>query len=97
MTQDDIVRSPPESFQARTEHRISDLHVQTKQEKGETIYQYYSKLKNLAKACNYDDIIHGCMSHKLRIKALSDPTLDLAKILATARAMELTESQATKI
>ena len=41
--------------------------------------------------------MHGCLSHKLRIKALSDPNLTLTKILSTARAMELAEPQTIKI
>ena len=86
-----------------------EFHVytfrQSKQEHNETIDQYYSRLKNLAKTCNYTEaekeiktqIIHGCRSHSLRIKALSDPTMDLASVLSRARAMEMAEIQAAKI
>ncbi len=78
---------------------------QSKQEKSETLNQYFGRLKSIAASCQFTEvdkeiktqIIHGCRSHKLRIKALSEPTWDLNKVLSVGRAMELSEEQAADI
>lgn len=78
---------------------------QAKQEKGEKINQFYSRLKSIAASCKFTDInkeiktqiIHGCSAHKLRLKALSTPDWDLDKLLSNGRAMELSESHAATI
>lgn len=75
---------------------------QTHQEKDENIMAYYSRLKQLSNSCGFADankeiksqIISGCRSHRLRLKALSEQAWDLPKILQVARAAELSETHA---
>ena len=61
------------------------------------ISAYHTKLKQLAKSCDFYDekrkiktqIIQNGISSKLRRKALADPGITLEKILQIAKAMEL--------
>ena len=61
------------------------LFRQAKQEKGETIMAYCTRLKQLAKTCEFTNtdreiksqIIQNCQSTKLRRKALTDSTITL--------------------
>lgn len=84
-----------------TEYQIY-MFRQAKQDKQETINQFFSRLKTLAASCQFAEadreiksqIIQGCRDHKLRIKALSEPTWNLNKVLQVGRAMELSEEQA---
>ena len=70
---------------------------QAKQLRGENILGYHTKLKQLAKSCDFHDekreiktqIIQNGISSKLRRKALADPGITLEKILQIAKAMEL--------
>ena len=65
------------------------------------ISAYHTKLKQLAKSCDFYDekrkiktqIIQNGISSKLRRKALADPGITLEKILQIAKAMELSEVQ----
>ena len=78
---------------------------QAKQLPGENISAYHTKLKQLAKSCDFHDekreiktqIIQNGISSKLRRKALADPGITLEKILQIAKAMELSEVQAEGI
>ena len=78
---------------------------QAKQLPGEDISAYYTRLKQLAKSCEFHDekrelktqIIQNGISTKLRRKALADPEITLEKILQIAKAMELSEVQAEGI
>ena len=81
------------------------LFRQAKQEKGETIMAYCTRLKQLAKTCEFTNtdreiksqIIQNCQSTKLRRKALTDSTIMLQALLNLGKTMELTESQATSL
>ena len=78
---------------------------QAKQNPGETMNSYHSRLRQLATTCEFTDvdkevksqIIQSCTSQRLRRKALRDSTMTLEALLAEARALEVSEQQATDI
>lgn len=78
---------------------------QAMQEKGEDITAYYTRLRQLAKTCEFSDIdreimsqiVQNCESSRLRRKALSDPDMTLTKLVDVAKVMELSEMQAKDI
>ena len=78
---------------------------QTKQEVNESLDTYYTKLKQLAKYCEFDNIekeiksqiIQACLSNKVLRKALRDSGITLQQILDFARAMDATESHMTEM
>ena len=71
----------------------------------ESLDTYYTKLKQLAKYCEFDNIekeiksqiIQSCLSNKVRRKALRDSDVTLQQILDFARAMDATDSHMTEI
>ncbi|KAK7933590.1 hypothetical protein WMY93_004486 [Mugilogobius chulae] len=73
------------------------------QEPGENLDTYHTRLRILAKNCEFTDttaeiktqIIQSCSSSRLRRKALREPDLTLEDILNHGRACELSEMQAT--
>lgn len=77
---------------------------QAKQETGETFEQFYTRLRQLSRNCEFievDDeiksqLIMGCVSTKLRRKALSE-TMTLTKLLQCGRSQETAEDQATQM
>ncbi|XP_064639559.1 uncharacterized protein K02A2.6-like [Lineus longissimus] len=77
---------------------------QCTQAKDETLDAYHTRLRKLAKTCDFANvdreicaqIITGTNSHQLRRKALRED-MNLTKILDTGRAFELSEHQATKL
>ena len=72
-----------------------------KQESGETVEQYSTRLLQLADECDFQDkrqavkrqIIHGCRSTSLRKEALRHPEWDLSKLLEIARTAEVVKLQ----
>ena len=70
----------------------------------ETIDTFVTRLRKLAKSCNFADtdrevnnqIVFACHSQSLRRRALRDD-LPLDKLIAAARALELSEVQATTV
>ena len=78
---------------------------QAKQNLGETMNSYHSRLRQLATTREFTDvdkevksqIIQLCTSQRLRRKALRDSTMTLEALLAEARALEVSEQQATDI
>ena len=70
-----------------------------KQRDGENIDAYHSRLRSLAKYCQFTDtdaeikshIIQTCLSTRLRRRALSEPTLTFTQLMDIARAMETAE------
>ena len=78
---------------------------QAKQNPGETMNSYHSRLRQLATTCEFTDvdkevksqIIQSCTSQRLRGKASRDSTMTLEALLAEARALEVSEQQATDI
>ena len=78
---------------------------QAKQNREEGIDAYVTRLRNLAKACEFADpsfeikhqIIQNCLSQSLRRKALKDDSLTLEQIMLEARSLELSEAQAKQI
>ena len=77
---------------------------QMKQEQGESIDQFVTRLKQKAQRCNFydndreikDQVVFNCYSDRLRRKALRDD-LDLPNLVAAARAIELSNKQAALI
>lgn len=73
------------------------------QEPGENLDSYHTRLRMLAKNCEFADtnkeiktqIIQSCISSRLRRKALREPDLTLEDILNHGRACEVSEMQAT--
>ena len=76
---------------------------QVKENPGETMNSYHSHLRRLAATCEFTDvdkeiksqIIQSCTSQRLRRKVLRDSTMTLKALLAEARALEVSEQQAT--
>lgn len=77
---------------------------QAKQEPGEGIDSFYTRLRTLAGTCEFHDkdseiaaqIIQGCTSSRIRRRALRDNyTLD--KLIEETRALELSEKRATEM
>ncbi|XP_020555459.2 uncharacterized protein K02A2.6-like [Oryzias latipes] len=73
------------------------------QEPGESLDSYHTRLRILAKNCEFTDltaeiktqIIQSCTSSRLRRKALREPEISLNDLLDYGRALELSEMQAT--
>ena len=78
---------------------------QATQQKGETVAQFATRLRKLAAHCEFPDlnkelkstIIQNCESKRLRRFALREEGLTLEGLLAKARALEASESQAAGI
>ena len=77
---------------------------QAKQQHGETIDAFHTRLRQLAQTCEFADIdkevkaqiIIGCLSQRLRRQALRDKP-SLKDLLTNARAQERSEAQATAV
>ena len=75
---------------------------QAKQKEGETVAQFATRLRKLAATCEFDDldkelksaIIQNCESKRLRRFVLREDELTLGALLAKARSLEASESQA---
>ena len=75
---------------------------QAHQQQEEDFNSFLTRLRQLSSTCHFADvdrelktqIIQGCTSSRLRRKALSDPTMTLAKMIDMARTSEVTERQA---
>ena len=78
---------------------------QATQNVGEPIASYFTRLKQLAKTCEFADeereiksqIIQHCTSSKLRRKALSEPATTLQSLLEYGKTLEITEVQAASL
>ena len=78
---------------------------QAKQENDENLATFHTRLRQLAVTCEYDDldreiktqIVQSCSSHKLRTKALENPSYTLTQLLDAGKAMELSKTQAANI
>ena len=78
---------------------------QTKQQSGETLDQFHTRLRQLAETCEFThidrevkiQILHGCTSSRMRRRALRDPKLTLSDLLSHGRALEMSETQASGI
>ena len=90
--------------QRNTEYEVY-VFRQTKQEANESITEFHTRLRQLARTCEFQDvdreiktqIVQSCTSHKLRMKALENPQLTLAQLLAAGKAIELSKMQADKL
>ncbi|CAC5368523.1 unnamed protein product [Mytilus coruscus] len=79
-------------------------HKQAKQTSDETIDSFHTRLRQLAANCEFTEtskevksqIIQGCHSTRLKRKALREYTT-LGGLISSARALELSEKQATEI
>lgn len=75
---------------------------QSKQQTDEPLTAYYTRLKQLATSCSFDNvdreiksqIIQGCLSSTLRRKALCEPDMTLTKLIDVGRSLELSDIQA---
>ncbi|XP_046855972.1 uncharacterized protein LOC124449073 [Xenia sp. Carnegie-2017] len=78
---------------------------QAKQLPGENISAYYTRLKQLAKSCEFHEerreiktqIIQNGLSSKLRRKALADPEITMEKLLQMGKTMEMSKTRAEGI
>ncbi len=74
---------------------------QAKQEQGETLDQFHTRLRTLAQTCEFSDvnfeieqqIMVGGLSSKIRKSALKDPKYDLASMLLDGRRDEQSKYQ----
>ena len=75
---------------------------QARQQPGEILDQFRTRLRQLADTCEFQDInreittqiVQDCTSSRLRRKALRDSKTTLAELLAHRRALEPSETQA---
>ena len=89
------------------QNREYEIYVfrQAKQENNESISAFHTRLRQLAITCKFRDvdreiktqIVQSCSSHKLRTKALENPSYTLTQILDSGKAMELSKAQAANI
>ena len=89
------------------QNREYEIYVfrQAKQESNESISAFHTRLRQLAATCEFDDvdreiktqIVQSCSSHKLRTKALENPSYTLTQLLDAGKAMELSKTQAANI
>ncbi|XP_046858745.1 uncharacterized protein LOC124452206 [Xenia sp. Carnegie-2017] len=78
---------------------------QAKQLPGENISAYYTRLKQLAKSCEFHEqskeiktqIIQNGSSSKLWRKALADPEITMEKLIQMGKTMEMSKTQAEGI
>lgn len=78
---------------------------QARQEQGESIDAFHSRLRRLATGCAFHDadkeiklqIMETCRSSTLRTKALLNKTWSLQKLLETARMLDLVTEQTAKL
>lgn len=76
---------------------------QTAQQPQESIDSFHTRLRQIAANCDFHSIdreiktqiIKKCTSTRLRRRALREPNLDLSQLLQMARAMEISEKQAS--
>ena len=89
------------------QNREYEIYVfrQAKQENNESISAFHTRLRQLAVTCEFGDvdreiktqIVQSCCSHKLRTKALENPSYTLAQLLDVGKATELSKTQAANI
>ena len=90
--------------QQNREYEIYVFH-QAKQENNESISAFHTRLRQIAITCEFNDvdreiktqIVQSCSSHKLRTKALENPSYTLTQLLDAGKAMELSKAQAANI
>ena len=80
------------------QNRQYEIYVfrQAKQESNESISAFHTRLTQLAVTCEFADvdreiktqILQSCSSHKLRTKALENPSYTLTRLLDAGIAME---------
>ena len=88
-------------------NREYEIYVfrQAKQESHENISAFHTRLRQLAVTCEFDDvdreiktqIVQHCSSHKLRMKALENPSFTLTQLLDVGKTLELSKTQAAYI
>ncbi|KAK2557480.1 hypothetical protein P5673_020220 [Acropora cervicornis] len=86
------------------QNREYEIYV-FRQENNESISAFHTRLRQLAITCEFSDvdreiktqIVQSCSSHKLRTKALENPSYTLTQLLDAGKAMELSKAQAANI
>ena len=81
------------------------LFRQTAQESGESIESFITRLRTLAKSCNFekleeairDQIVEKCSSGKLRRRFLREPDQTLANCIQIAKQFQASETQASQM
>ena len=86
------------------QNREYEIYVfrQAKQENDESLSAFHTRLRQLAVTCEFNNvdreiktqIVQSCSSHKLRTKALENPSYTLTQLLDAGKAMELSKAQA---
>ena len=93
-------------FERQTNRRYEVYKFrQTRQEQGETLDHFHSRLRHLSVNCTFTDtdfkieeqIIVGGISYKIRRRALRDPDYSLKDMLLDGRRDEMSEFQAKEI
>ena len=89
------------------QNRENEIYVfrQAKQENHESISAFHARLRQLAITCEINDVdreiktqmVESCSSHKLRTRALENPSYTLTQLLDAGKAMELSKGQAANI
>ena len=101
---DRVIRAMSDYFSPRSNREYEIFKFRKlKQETGEDISSFFSRLKLLSVPCGFTDVnaelksqlIQGCVSTKLRRKALSDQTVTLEQLVAFGRAQEMADIHAT--
>ena len=104
-TFDDAVKCLTDHFSPKKNVEFERFKFrEEKQRQGETVDSFHLRLQQLAKTCDFKEkyaeiksqIIRGCLSSRLRRKALREE-ISLKELLDHARASELSEKQALSI
>ena len=95
------------SYFTPRQNREYEIYVfrQAKQENDESISAFHTRLRQLVITCEFNDvdreiktqIVESCSSHKLRTKALENPSYTLTQLLDAGKAMEFSKAQAANI
>ncbi|KAI8519530.1 hypothetical protein Bbelb_027870 [Branchiostoma belcheri] len=106
---DKVLKNFENHLEPKTNHRIFRYEFQgLKQESGETIDDFVSRLKNVAKKCKFkdaaeiddriiDQLVWGCAYHKVQKSLVWKADLTLKDAIDTARAFEATEKQMSSL
>ncbi|KAI8514804.1 hypothetical protein Bbelb_073950 [Branchiostoma belcheri] len=105
-TYDDVKNTLSEHFEPQ-KNLVYDTYTfrSTKQESHETVDQYCTRLRGLAKTCEFHNadreilmhVILTCNNSKLRRRALQNKDIELDGLLKLARSLEIADKQALVI
>ena len=100
-TLDDVIDKLNKIFNPVANHGINALKFRcTKQYEEEKFDEYLDRLRAISKSCNFanenfelkNQIIYGCFSDKLKVRALEDETITLENLIKLAKTIEMVDN-----